>query len=114
MLWHASLRGGGALKTLDDLLPVETRVYLRPYDSNYQNDTSRAGFTEKSFDAPCHSQYASSRGTRLNLRLASPIPSCPLRELASLRFHPIGEMKNEVSSLNFEFMIDFVIFEGEI
>lgn len=82
MLWRASLRGGGALKTLDDLLPVETRVYLRPYDSNYQNDTSRAGFTEKSFDAPCHSQYASSRGTRLNLRLASPIPSCPLR------FHP--------------------------
>lgn len=52
MLWRASLRGGGALKTLDDLLPVETRVYLRPYDSNYQNDTSRAGFTEKSFDAP--------------------------------------------------------------
>lgn len=33
--------GGGGLKTLDDLLPVETRVHLRPYDSNYQNDTSR-------------------------------------------------------------------------
>lgn len=33
--------GGGGLKTLDDLLPVETRVHLRPYDSNYQNDMSR-------------------------------------------------------------------------
>lgn len=56
-----SLRGNGRgwLKSLDDLLAVETRVYLRRYDliTRMTRPEFHIGFTEKSFDMRCHSQY---------------------------------------------------------